>query len=357
MLALRHENAVLRRQIARVRYEPADRIWLAMLSRLVPRERWRQVFAVTPTTLLAWHRRFVARKWTHPQHSRPGRPCCPPPRRQRTSGRPGCVPPRVSPIRHRHGRAPPRPVPPGRLHRHRCQARRRPGEERPAPLGSTRSSGPTVRTTTPSAGSGTAGAGTSGPSTIKGCSCTASPACSTAARSVGAVSATRLETLRDAQFPLPGADPVHIGGTHRSGPSQGRTCVEGPALPLSYEQAQRPEVFDSGAGAGNRIVVLLKSVQQLTAISKVHRRHAEHPSRSSGTTATALRPVTANSWAKRRSTADSGIANQVVSRRRTVDVLQHTERSAVVGSGPQTLPRSLLSTATVLAVTAGQLGR
>ncbi|MEU0837766.1 hypothetical protein ABZ339_42000, partial [Streptomyces sp. NPDC005969] len=60
--------------IARVRYEPADRIWLAVLSRLVPRERWRQVFAVTPTTLLAWHRRFVARKWTHPQRSRPGRP-------------------------------------------------------------------------------------------------------------------------------------------------------------------------------------------------------------------------------------------------------------------------------------------
>ncbi|MFE4960507.1 integrase core domain-containing protein [Streptomyces sp. NPDC056653] len=74
VMALRHENAVLRRQIARVRYEPADRIWLAVLSRLVPRERWRQVFAVTPTTLLAWHRRFVARKWTHPQRSRPGRP-------------------------------------------------------------------------------------------------------------------------------------------------------------------------------------------------------------------------------------------------------------------------------------------
>nr|WP_317617330.1 hypothetical protein [Streptomyces sp. San01] len=53
VLALRHENAVLRRQIARVRYMPADRIWLSVLSRLVPRERWHQVFAVTPTTLLA----------------------------------------------------------------------------------------------------------------------------------------------------------------------------------------------------------------------------------------------------------------------------------------------------------------
>ncbi|MFE7246184.1 integrase, partial [Streptomyces sp. NPDC057580] len=34
VLVLRHENAVLRRQIARVCYEPADRIWLAALSRL-----------------------------------------------------------------------------------------------------------------------------------------------------------------------------------------------------------------------------------------------------------------------------------------------------------------------------------
>ncbi|MGW6356803.1 hypothetical protein ACWFR5_16855 [Streptomyces sp. NPDC055092] len=46
VLALRHENAVLRRQFARVRYAAADRIWLAVLSRLAPRERWRQVFAV-----------------------------------------------------------------------------------------------------------------------------------------------------------------------------------------------------------------------------------------------------------------------------------------------------------------------
>ncbi|MGW7595442.1 integrase core domain-containing protein, partial [Streptomyces rubiginosohelvolus] len=74
VLALRHENAVLRRQILRVRYEPADRIWLAVLSRLVPRDRWRHVFAVTPTTLLAWHRQLIARKWTFPQHRHPGRP-------------------------------------------------------------------------------------------------------------------------------------------------------------------------------------------------------------------------------------------------------------------------------------------
>ncbi|WP_327241156.1 hypothetical protein [Streptomyces sp. NBC_01320] len=74
VLALRHENAVLRRQTARVCYELADRIWLAAFSRLIPRERRRQVFAVTPTTLLAWHRQLLARKWAFIQRRRPGRP-------------------------------------------------------------------------------------------------------------------------------------------------------------------------------------------------------------------------------------------------------------------------------------------
>jgi hypothetical protein len=74
LLVLRHENAVLRRQIDRVRYEPGDRLWLAALSRLIPRCRWGEVFTVTPATLLAWHRRLVARKWDYSRRRRPGRP-------------------------------------------------------------------------------------------------------------------------------------------------------------------------------------------------------------------------------------------------------------------------------------------
>lgn len=55
LLVLRHENEVLRRHADRIHYQPADRLWLAALSRLIPRHRWSEVFAVTPATLLAWH--------------------------------------------------------------------------------------------------------------------------------------------------------------------------------------------------------------------------------------------------------------------------------------------------------------
>jgi putative transposase len=77
LLVLRHENAVLRRQIGRVRYQPAGQLWLAALSRFVPRCLWGEVFAVTPATLLAWHRRLVTRKWDHTSRRRPGRPSTP----------------------------------------------------------------------------------------------------------------------------------------------------------------------------------------------------------------------------------------------------------------------------------------
>jgi hypothetical protein len=74
LLVLRHENAVLRRRIGRVRYEPGDGLWLSALSRLVPRRRWGEMFMVTPATLLAWHRRLAARKWDYTSRRRPGRP-------------------------------------------------------------------------------------------------------------------------------------------------------------------------------------------------------------------------------------------------------------------------------------------
>ena len=74
LLVLRHENAVLRRQAGRVRYEPADRAWFAALARLVPRRRWAEVFPVTPATLLAWHRRLAAGKYGTSKRRKPGRP-------------------------------------------------------------------------------------------------------------------------------------------------------------------------------------------------------------------------------------------------------------------------------------------
>jgi transposase len=72
ILVLRHELSILRRQVRQPRFELHDRMLLAAFSRMLPRRSW-NVFLVRPETLLRWHRRMVARRWTYP-HRRPGRP-------------------------------------------------------------------------------------------------------------------------------------------------------------------------------------------------------------------------------------------------------------------------------------------
>ena len=74
LLVFRHENAVLRQHPGRVRYEPADRAWFTALARLIPRRRWAGISPVTPATLLAWHRRLVAKKYDTSKRRKPGRP-------------------------------------------------------------------------------------------------------------------------------------------------------------------------------------------------------------------------------------------------------------------------------------------
>jgi hypothetical protein len=72
IVVLRHELAVLRRQVPRPRLDERDRVFLAAASRVLGRAS-RSLFFVRPDTLLGWHRQLVRRRWTYAGR-RPGRP-------------------------------------------------------------------------------------------------------------------------------------------------------------------------------------------------------------------------------------------------------------------------------------------
>ena len=71
IVVLRHQVAVLRRQVRRPAFRAADRVFLSAASRLLPRVNW-SAFVVTPATLLRWHRLLVAKRWIYTRP--PGRP-------------------------------------------------------------------------------------------------------------------------------------------------------------------------------------------------------------------------------------------------------------------------------------------
>jgi len=76
LLVLRHQLKVLKRQVGRPRLRRRDRLFMAAISRVLPRARWSS-FLVSPQTLLRWHRELVRRKWTFGRRPAGGRPPIP----------------------------------------------------------------------------------------------------------------------------------------------------------------------------------------------------------------------------------------------------------------------------------------
>jgi putative transposase len=74
ILILRHQVAVLRRQVKTAGLSGADRAILAALARLLPGSQLRQLrLIISPRTLLRWHADLVRRRWAYPRRA-PGRP-------------------------------------------------------------------------------------------------------------------------------------------------------------------------------------------------------------------------------------------------------------------------------------------
>jgi transposase len=74
ILILRHQVAVLQRQVKRPRLSWADRAVLAALARLLPGGQLRQLrLIVSPRTILRWHASLVRQRWAYPRRT-PGRP-------------------------------------------------------------------------------------------------------------------------------------------------------------------------------------------------------------------------------------------------------------------------------------------
>jgi putative transposase len=76
LVVLRHQLNVLKRQVSRPRLRRRDRLFMAALSKALPRGRWAS-FLVSPQTLLRWHRELVRGKWTFRRRSAGGRPPIP----------------------------------------------------------------------------------------------------------------------------------------------------------------------------------------------------------------------------------------------------------------------------------------